>query len=105
MGEFTKFIGAGSGIVDATASATATVQQSGGASGCVGMMDPLILQLKYQVAVTDNSEDHGRPLMEFRDIGALSGFVQCEGAHFEGVCTQTEQSMIDDALNGGFFYE
>ena len=105
MGEFTKFIGAGSGIVDATSSATATVQQSGGMSGCVGMKEPLILQLKYQVAVTDNAEDHGRPLMEFRDIGALSGFVQCEGAHFEGICTQTEQSMIDDALNGGFFYE
>ena len=105
MGEFTKFIGAGAGIVDATASATATVQQNGGMSGCVGMKDPLILQLKYQVAVTDNTEDHGRPLMEFRDIGALSGFVQCEGAHFDGVCTQTEQRMIDDALNGGFFYE
>ena len=105
MGEFTKFIGAGSGIVDATASATATVQQNGGMSGCVGMKEPLILQLKYQVAVTDNVEDHGRPLMAFRNIGALSGFVQCEGAHFDGVCTQTEQSMIDEALNGGFFYE
>lgn len=104
-GEFTQFIGAGSGIVDGAASATATVQQNGGASGCIGMMDPLILQLKYQVAVTDNVEDHGRPLMAFRNINALSGFVQCEGAHFEGVCTQTEQSMIDDALNGGFFYE
>ena len=105
MGEFTKFIGAGAGIVDAVGSATAIVQQNGGMSGCVGMKEPLILQLKYQVAVTDNIEDHGRPLMAFRDIGALSGFVQCEGAHFEGVCTQTEQTMIDDALNGGFFYE
>ena len=105
MGEFTKFIGAGAGIVDATASATATDQQNGGMSGCVGMKDPLILQLKYQVAVTDNVEDHGRPLMAFRNIGELSGFVQCEGAHFDGVCTQTEQSMIDNALNGGFFYE
>ena len=105
LGEFTDFIGAGSGIVDAVGSATATVQQNGGMSGCVGMKEPLILQLKYQVAVTDNVEDHGRPLMAFRDIGELSGFIQCEGAHFEGVCTQTEQSMIDDALNGGFFYE
>lgn len=105
LGEFTEFIGAGSGIVDATSSMYATVQQNGGMSGCVGMKDPLILQLKYQVAVTANVEDHGRPLMAFRDIGTLSGFVQCEGAHFEGVCTQTEQTMIDNALNGGFFYE
>ena len=105
MGDFTEFIGAGSGIVDAVGSATAIVQQNGGMSGCVGMKEPLILQLKYQVAVTDNVEDHGRPLMAFRNIGALSGFVQCEGAHFDGVCTQTEQRMIDDALNGGFFYE
>ena len=103
--EFTKFIGAGTGIVDAVGSVTATVQQNGGMSGCVGMKDPLILQLKYQVAVTDNNEDHGRPLMAFRTINSLHGFVLCEGAHFEGVCTQTEQGMIDKALNGGFFYE
>ena len=105
MGDFAKFIGAGSGIVDAVGSATAIVQQNGGMSGCVGMKEPLILQLKYQVAVTDNVEDHGRPLMAFRTISSLSGFIQCEGAHFEGVCTHTEQTMIDDALNGGFFYE
>lgn len=105
LGDIAKFIGAGSGILDAAGSATATVQQSGGMSGCVGMQEPLILQLKYQVAVTDNSEDHGRPLMDFRNINSLSGFIQCEGAHFEGVCTQTEQAMIDSALNGGFFYE
>lgn len=105
MGDFTKFIGAGAGILDGAASATATVQQNGGMSGCIGMQEPLILQLKYQVAVTDNVEDHGRPLMAFRNIGNLSGFVQCEGAHFEGLCTQTEQTMIDNALNGGFFYE
>lgn len=100
-----NFIGAGAGILDAAGSAAATVQQSGGMSGCVGMDEPLILQLKYQTAVTDNVEDHGRPLMAFRSINKLSGFTQCEGAHFEGVCTQTEQEMIDSALNGGFFYE
>ena len=105
LGDLANFIGAGAGILDAAGSATATVQQSGGMSGCVGMREPLILQLKYQTAVADNVEDHGRPLMAFRDIGKLSGFIQCEGAHFEGVCTQTEQSMIDNALNGGFFYE
>lgn len=105
LGGLADFIGAGAGILDAAGSATATVQQSGGMSGCVGMNQPLILQLKYQTAVTDNVEDHGRPLMAFRTINSLSGFVQCEGAHFEGICTQTEQEMIDNALNGGFFYE
>lgn len=105
LGALTNFIGVGSGILDAAGSVTATVQQSGGMSGCVGMDEPLILQLKYQNVVQDNAEDHGRPLMAFRTINSLSGFVQCEGAHFEGICTQTEQSMIDGALNGGFFYE
>lgn len=105
LGAITNFIGAGSGILDAAGSVTATVQQNGGMSGCVGMDQPLILQLKYQTAVPDNVEDHGRPLMAFRTISSLSGFVQCEGAHFEGVCTQTECEIIDNALNGGFFYE
>ena len=105
LGAYTNFIGVGSGILDAAGSVTATVQQSGGMSGCVGMDEPLILQLKYQNVVQDNNEDHGRPLMEFRTINNLSGYIQCEGAHFEGICTQTEQSMIDGALNGGFFYE
>ena len=105
LGAVANFIGAGSGIMDAAGSVTATVQQSGGISGCVCMDEPLILQLKYQSAVQDNNEDHGRPLMEFRTINTLSGYIQCEGAHFDGICTQTEQSMIDGALNGGFFYE
>lgn len=105
LGAITNFIGVGSGILDAAGSVTATVQQSGGMSGCVGMDEPLILQLKYQNVVQDNEEDHGRPLMAFRTINTLSGYIQCEGAHFEGICTQTEQSMIDGALNGGFFYE
>lgn len=105
LGAITNFIGVGSGILDAAGSVTATVQQNGGMSGCVGMMEPLILQLKYQTVVQDNVEDHGRPLMEFRTMNSLSGFIQCEGAHFEGICTQTEQEMIDNALNGGFFYE
>lgn len=105
LGAYTNFIGVGSGILDAAGSLTATVQQSGGMSGCVGMDEPLILQLKYQNAVQDNNEDHGRPLMAFRTINTLSGYIQCEGAHFDGICTQTEQSMIDGALNGGFFYE
>ena len=105
LGAITNFIGFGSGIVDAASSVFSTVQQSGGMSGCVGMDEPLILQLKYQNVVQDNEEDHGRPLMAFRTINTLSGFIQCEGAHFEGICTQTEQSMIDGALNGGFFYE
>lgn len=105
LGAITKYIGAGSGILDAAGSVTATVQQNGGASGCVGMKEPLILQLKYQTVVPDNNEDHGRPLMAFRTISSLSGFIQCEGAHFEGICTQTERTEIDNALNGGFFYE
>lgn len=105
LGAITNFIGVGSGILDAAGSVTATVQQSGGMSGCVGMDEPLILQLKYQNVVQDNAEDHGRPLMAFRTINTLFGYIQCEGAHFEGICTQTEQSMIDGALNGGFFYE
>lgn len=105
LGAITNFIGAGSGVLDAAGSVTATVQQSGGMSDCVGMDEPIILQLKYQNVVQDNVEDHGRPLMSFRTISSLSGFVQCEGAHFEGICTQTEQTMIDNALNGGFFYE
>lgn len=105
LGAYTNFIGVGSGILDAAGSVTATVQQSGGMSGCVGMDEPLILQLKYQNVVQDNEEDHGRPLMAFRTINTLSGYTQCEGAHFEGICTQTEQGIIDGALNGGFFYE
>ena len=105
LGAIANFVGAGSGILDAAGSATATVQQNGGMSGCVGMQEPLILQLKYQTVVQDNVEDHGRPLMAFRTMNSLSGFIQCEGAHFEGICTQTEQEMIDNALNGGFFYE
>lgn len=100
-----KTLGVDFGITDTAGQVAATVTQKGSYSDCVGMEDPLVLQLKYQTAVLYNNADHGRPLMQFRTLGNLSGFTVCEGAHFSGICTEAERDMIDSALNTGFYYE
>lgn len=56
--------------------------------------------------VDTNNNDFGSPLCEVRRIGSLSGFVQCQNAHFENsVASLNEIDEIENYLNGGFYYE
>ena len=102
---FLNNIGVKQGIMDYAGGLTSTVQQSGGMTGCVGMGDPLILQLKYQMLVADNNADHGRPLMQERKINTLSGYLITDDAHFSAPATTGEIDIINQALIGGMFYE
>ena len=102
---FLNHIGVKQGVMDYASGLTSTVQQSGGMTGCVGMGDPLILQLKYQMLVADNNADHGRPLMQERKINTLSGYLITDDAHFTAPATTGELDIINQALIGGMFYE
>lgn len=56
--------------------------------------------------VDTNNEDFGSPLCEVRRIGSLSGYVQCQNAHFENsVASLDEITEVENYLNGGFYYE
>lgn len=56
--------------------------------------------------VTEYNTEIGRPLYAPRQINTLSGFIQCTGASSTvSTATLQESNLINEFLNGGFFYE
>lgn len=51
------------------------------------------------------SSNCGRPLMEYRQISNIPGFIKCGNASINISCTDTERDSINNYLNGGFYYE
>lgn len=59
----------------------------------------------FQRFVGENRSLIGRPLMQNRQINTLSGFIQCRNAKYAGSALKKENEMIEQHMNGGFFYE
>ena len=98
--------GAAAGIGSAAASAIPH-QKSSGTNGTFYQLqyDPSCF-LTFMDAVPDDNVDHGRPLMGFRTISNLSGFVQCEVSNIAITnALGTEIEMILQFLREGFYYE
>lgn len=47
----------------------------------------------------------GTPAMAVKQIGNLSGYIQCENASVSAACKESERAAINSYLNNGFFYE
>lgn len=47
----------------------------------------------------------GRPLMEYRQISTIPGYIKCGNASLSISCTDTERDAINNYLNSGFYYE
>lgn len=59
----------------------------------------------WAVLADDNNTDYGRPLCTIRQISTIPGFIICDNAHIQSRLTVTENQMIEDFMNGGFYYE
>lgn len=59
----------------------------------------------WAILADDNNSDHGRPLCSIRTISNVPGYLICENAHIQSRLTATENQMIEDFMNGGFYYE
>lgn len=59
----------------------------------------------WAILADDNNTDYGRPLCTTRQISTLPGFILCDNAHIQSRLTVTENQMIEDFMNGGFYYE
>ena len=66
--------------------------------------DPMLQMYYYEVA-DDDVDHHGKPVMQDKVIGSLSGYVQCLDGDIELPSTQQERETIAGYLTGGFFYE
>ena len=49
--------------------------------------------------------DNGRPLYAPRQLNTLSGYIQCQNADFKSSALARENRIIEQYMNGGFFYE
>lgn len=58
----------------------------------------------YNIAGEFNSE-FGRPYCAPAVLNTVGGFIKCANAEVDFPCTSTERGLIQDFLNGGFFYE
>lgn len=66
--------------------------------------DPMLQHYYYEVA-DDDVDHHGKPVMQDKQIGTLSGYVQCLDGDIDLPSTQQERETISAYLTGGFFYE
>ena len=54
---------------------------------------------------TDLDPIIGKPVMRKQTISTYSGFVQTDGAQVAGDMLDSERQMINDLLDGGFYYD
>lgn len=63
------------------------------------------LKITYFEAVEPDNIENGRPLMQFKTLNTLSGFIKCADGDNTVACLNGERTAISSFLSGGFFYE
>lgn len=85
--------------------AVPTLAMSGSAGGSAGLYGNWWLKLEYFLLVAEDNESLGRPLMQPRQLGTLSGYVQVIGPHIQTWGTAQETAAVNQTLASGFFME
>lgn len=95
-----------SGAVQTAVSAYSPQVQSIGANGSFisEIMHPQLIATFANITAASDSI-LGRPLMQQRVVGTLSGYIKCRDAHVMIPCTDREKTMIETFMNGGFYFE
>lgn len=65
----------------------------------------LYLKITYFEVVEPDNAENGRPLMQFRTINTLTGYVECANGDHNIAALSVEKDAISSYLTGGFFYE
>lgn len=71
---------------------------------CRDLASPVV-HANFFPIVDELRTDIGRPLCKPRVISAVPGFNICMNGHIQSRLTATENQMIEDFMNGGFYYE
>lgn len=86
---------------------TQSVGGLGSAASIALPFDVEIACVSHNTNVTPSSVASvmGTPTMSVKQIGTLSGYIQCSGASVSGSMHAADREAINAMLNGGFFYE
>lgn len=101
------FAGAAAGIASSAAAAIPKAAQMGGNTNGI---PPLLaaswsVSIKYWTPADEDLAEFGRPLMQYKQISSLSGYVQCYGASCPISGREADKQEVNTFLNSGFFYE
>lgn len=100
--------GVSSGKIAAISSALASAGNqisTIGSNGSTAGLGPAKFEAVFYHPVDEDLEHYGRPLCKAVKINTLSGYVLCNSADISTIATAQENIMINDYMNGGFFYE
>lgn len=93
-------------IATAAVAATTTVEITGQQSCASGFLtQPYTLSGRFLPIAPEDFEHRGRPLMEYRQLLTLSGFILCRTADIKINCTDRERDSINAFLTSGFYME
>lgn len=114
---FTQGLAGSNGIISALGSlanaaietaVTAVVPEmhTVGSVSSAGMLTtkPQINNMFYTVRAGDFTHK-GRPYCFYRTLRGMSGYIQCENAHFTSWGTREENMQVENYLNGGMYIE
>ena len=92
-------------IVGSEGSTNPTVYNGGSNGDMCSIAVPWNLQCQFKELVEEDLENRGRPLCKVRNISSLGGYIQVLEGDVETDLTDSENSMIQSHLQGGFYYE
>lgn len=98
------------GFLGGVASFAPIPQSVGGVSSAAAVGTSCFFKIISVVHDTNINPDSvkqviGTPAFEKKNIGSLSGFIQCQNASIDANCRESEREVVDNYLNSGFFYE
>ena len=99
--------GVSSGKIAAISSALATTGNqisTIGSNGSIAGLGPAKFEAVFYHPVNEDLEHYGRPLCKAVKIDSLKGYVLCDSADISTFATAQENIMINNYLNGGFFF-
>lgn len=92
-------------IGSAAASINQNSQSMGGIGGSSGYrLAPFLTAYHYGIT-GENNPEHGRPLMQLRTLGNMSGYVQVDHGDVPTNGTKLENEQIKNYLETGFYME
>ena len=100
--------GIGDGMLSQISSAIANSQaqiSTIGSNGSIAGLGPAKFEAIFYHPVDENLTDYGRPLCKRKTINTLSGFILCNSSEISTTATASENNMIQNFMNGGFYYE
>ena len=98
-------IGYAAGVVSGLKAIMPSIATSGINASKAAFIIPPRVTIKYQNQAPEDVAQFGRPLCEVRQIGTLSGYIECENVEIDIVGTSDERRSIINYMEGGFYYE